>query len=140
MTFLARAVAEDCDAPPVLVIFSPFEQQRVGNYLLDAGFLPLLLDDPSLGLEFVTAFDGQIAAVLLGGTFAVMSVEAFCTVLADAYPYIPVVVVSEEGSNVNGLHRLSLHQPLTRDTVVQAIYDAVTMPLSSTQNPPPNLP
>src|SRR5580704_5855624 len=138
MTTLARAIAEDCDAPPVLVILPPFEQQRVGNYLLDAGFLPLLLDDPSLGLEFVTAFDGQIAAVLLGGTFAVMNVEAFCTVLADAYPQIPVVVVREEGSNVSGQHRPSLHRPLTRDTVVQAIYDAVTQSFSSTHPPPPN--
>src|SRR5580704_9378431 len=109
MTTLARAIAEDCDAPPVLVILPPFEQQRVGNYLLDAGFLPLLLDDPSLGLEFVTAFGGRIAAVLLGGTFATMSVEAFDDVLADAYSQIPVIVVLDTESTESGKYRLALH-------------------------------
>src|SRR5580704_2352738 len=99
MTALARAIAANCDALPVLVILSPFEQQRVGNYLLDTGFLPLLLNDPSLGLEFITAFGGRVAAIILGGPFATMGVEAFCAVLADAYPHIPVVVV---GSNVSG--------------------------------------
>src|SRR5580704_5064127 len=115
MTTLARAIAEDCDAQPVLVILPPFEQQRVGNYLLDAGFLPLLLDDPSLGLEFVTAFGGRVAAIILGGPFAAMGVEAFCSILADAYQQIPIVVV---GNDVSESHRSSLNRPLTRDAVV----------------------
>src|SRR5580704_9032588 len=125
MTALARAIAEDCDAPPVLVILPPFEQQRVGNYLLDAGFLPLLLDDPSLGLEFVVAFGGRIAAVLVGGPSAAMGVEAFDSVMADAYPQIPIIVVLGGGSKRSGQYRCSLLRPLTQETVVRAVHDAI---------------
>jgi hypothetical protein len=93
MTALARAIAEDCDAPPVLVILPPFEAQRIGNTLLDTGFIPLLLADPLQGLEFTAALDGHITGIVVGGAYPGLNVEAFYAIQTTAYPDVSVVAV-----------------------------------------------
>lgn len=125
MTALARAIAEDCDAPPVLVLLPPFESQRVADHLAVGGFLPLIISSPSFAWDLIAAFQGDVAGVVVGDPDGAFEAEGFCFAVASTYPRIPLLLVHFEPAPANPSSLVRLYPPLTCEAVLRSLLHGI---------------